>query len=98
LICAKDKSPPFVLAHLGYDVWMQETRGTEPSKFHKYLDSEVDKEYWDFSWEEMGEYDSKATIEYIKENSNYDKVAYLGMSQGAAQMLHALSQDNEWGK
>ena len=86
-ICNGDKSPLVVLARNGNDVWVGNNRGTSFSRFHKYLNPDHDLKYWDFTFEEMGLYDTKAEIDYIKEQTHRDKVSYIGMSQGSTQML-----------
>ena len=61
------KPMPLILADNGYDVWMGNSRGTEYSRGHaKGLDISS-KEFWAWSWAEMGIYDSPANIDYIKE-------------------------------
>ena len=93
-----DKSPLVVLARNGHDVWVGNSRGNSFSRLHKYLDPDYDLKYWDFSFEEMGLYDTKAEIDYIKAQTGRDKVAYIGMSQGSSQMLYALAVNNEYYK
>lgn len=53
-------------------------------------------EYWDFSWHEIGVYDVPATIDYILEQTNHLKVAFIGDSQGAAVILVTLSELPEY--
>lgn len=42
------KVPPFILADLGYDVWLGNNRGNRFSKYHTTLDP-AEPEYWRFS-------------------------------------------------
>ena len=57
-------APAFVLGRAGYDVWLNNNRGTRFSQKHiKYTIK--DKEFWDFSWEEMGVHDTPAAISYV---------------------------------
>ena len=60
---------------------------------HKYLDPDLDPEYWNFSFQEMAEYDTKAVIEFILQNNKHKKLSYIGHSQGGAIMLIALSEN-----
>jgi len=57
-------APAFVLARAGYDVWMGNNRGNRFSNTHETL-SGTSKEYWNFSWEEMGTKDTPAVIDYV---------------------------------
>ena len=93
-----DKSPIAVLSKGGFDVWVGNSRGNSYSRYHKTLNPDTDPEYWNFWFEEMGLYDTKAVIKHIKNTADQPKVAYIGGSQGAAQMFYALVFDNEWYK
>lgn len=84
-------SPAFILANEGFDVWLGGIRGCKLSRKHQWLNPELDAEkYWNFSWQEMGEYDLPAFIEYIK-RYNKNKIAYIGYSQGVVEGLYALA-------
>ena len=71
-VANKSKSAPFQLANAGYDVWVANARGCSFSMMHKYLDPEADLQYWDFCFEDIGKYDTKAIIEYIKEKNQHE--------------------------
>lgn len=74
-------APAFVAARAGYDVWLGNSRGNSFSKEHVYLSPQKnEKEYWDFDWEEMGQYDIPASLDYITELTDQSKVAYIGHS------------------
>ena len=77
-------------------MWLGNSRGNSFSKSHKYLDSKTDQEFWNFSFYEMGKYDTKAVFEYILEETQNQKIAYVGHSQGVTQMLSALWEDEDW--
>jgi hypothetical protein len=51
-------APAFVLADLGYDVWLGNTRGNKYSK--QSIDEVKSKDFWDFSFPEMITYDLPA--------------------------------------
>lgn len=59
-----EHAPAFTLANAGYDVWLGNNRGSRYANQHTKLQHNS-KEYWDFSWEEMGMYDLPAMIKRI---------------------------------
>lgn len=79
-------------------MWIPNNRGSKFCRSHKYLDPDTDREFWDFSFDEIGIHDTKAVIKYIKKHSGEDKISFIGFSQGATQVLCALIQDSEWYK
>ncbi|KAJ8737110.1 hypothetical protein PYW07_000381 [Mythimna separata] len=85
------KSLPYILSDIGYDVWMANARGNYYSRGHikMAVDSE---EFWRFSFQEMGEYDLAAVIDYIRalKNSN-ELIDFVGHSMGATALLVLLS-------
>lgn len=92
----EDKSIPFILANLGYDVWLGNSRGNKHSRNHINL-SPDQKEFWDFSFHEMGLYDLPAFFDHILSlNTSSEKLIYLGHSQGTIQVFSLLSEDQEY--
>ena len=82
---------PLILADRGYDVWMGNNRGTEYSRGHTNSSMTIDtREFWAFSYEEMGLYDDTANIKKIKDETKEDKIFYIGYSQGTIQMFYGL--------
>ena len=90
MIC-EDRSPAFIMAKLGCDVYMANTRGNAYSLGHDTLNIDS-SEFWDFSFQEMG-LDSLANLSFILEKTG-KKVQFFGHSQGATQMVAALSDIN----
>lgn len=87
-------APAFVLARLGYDVWLGNTRGSDYSQGHISLDPERDyKEFYDFSFEEIGKHDIPAMIDGVLNETQNQKLTYVGHSQGTSTMLYALHLD-----
>ncbi|XP_034129034.1 uncharacterized protein LOC117584314 isoform X3 [Drosophila guanche] len=72
----------YILYLQGYDVWMLNTRGNIYSREHtkKFISM---KEYWDFSFHEIGVKDLPPSIDFILERTNYQKIQYIGHSQGS---------------
>lgn len=87
------KSIGFVLASLGYDVWASNSRGNKYSLTHESF-STKDKEFWEFSFHEMGIYDIPANLRYIQNHTSVEKIIFVGHSQGTSQMFVALSDEN----
>lgn len=59
-------------------------RGSEPSRQHTHLDPDGrdQADYWSFSWHEMGFYDLPSSIDYILNETKFEKLNYIGFSQG----------------
>ena len=96
IVNSPDKAPAFLLAEAGYDVWLANSRGNYYSRSHKTLDPDKDKEFWDFSWYEMGKYDLPAVITKILKVTGAAKLSYIGHSQGTTQMFSALAENEAW--
>lgn len=89
VINSEQNSLAFVLANRGFDVWLSNSRGNKYSRAHATL-SPSSKEFWDFSFQEMGEFDIKANIDFILQKTGAVKLTYIGHSQGTTQMFAAL--------
>ncbi|KAL9651138.1 hypothetical protein ABK040_002855 [Willaertia magna] len=68
-------------ADQGYDVWMGNARGNLYSSKHLRFTKE-DKQYWNFSWDEMASYDLVTMVNYALKTTGQQKLAYVGHSQG----------------
>ena len=86
LINKDEDSLALQLADAGYDVWMMNSRGTIDSNEHvdphKNSVYKVKSDFWKFSWDSMAEYDVPANLKFILSRSKFDKVHYVGHSQG----------------
>ncbi|XP_058789331.1 lipase 3-like [Phymastichus coffea] len=90
VITGKNRALAFILADMGYDVWMGNARGNTYSKSHiNYTTSDL--KFWNFSWNEMAIYDLPAELSYIT-NIKKDKMIYIGHSMGTT-MFFAMSID-----
>ncbi|XP_024371740.1 triacylglycerol lipase 1 [Physcomitrium patens] len=70
----------FILADEGFDVWIANGRGTRWSHGHRRY-SKHDRRYWDWTWDELAQYDLPALFEFIM-TATGSKVFYVGHSQG----------------
>ncbi|XP_037866672.1 lipase 3 isoform X1 [Bombyx mori] len=75
------KGLAYILAEIGYDVWMGNARGNTYSRHHKSLVA-TSSEFWKFSWHEIGYYDLPAMIDYVIKETGAPKIQYIGFSQG----------------
>jgi lysosomal acid lipase/cholesteryl ester hydrolase len=90
-----DKAPAYLFADAGYDVWLPNIRGNRYSQKHQKY-TVKDKEFWDFTFEDFGVKDQEAYFNFILKHTGYEKVAFIGHSQGTAQMFAALTLQPEF--
>lgn len=85
-----NQSLGYILADHGFDVWVGNVRGTRWSHGHSSL-SEKDKEFWDWSWEEMALFDLAEMLRYVNYVTS-SKIFVVGHSQGTIMSLAAFTQ------
>ncbi|KAL2324219.1 hypothetical protein Fmac_023277 [Flemingia macrophylla] len=85
-----DQSLGFVLADHGFDVWVGNVRGTRWSHGHVSL-SEKNKQFWDWSWQELALFDVAEIVNYINSVTN-SKIFVVGHSQGTIISFAAFTQ------
>lgn len=95
IIAGPEKGIGYLLADLGYDVWMGNARGNTYSKKHVSLDPKKAK-FWDFSWHEIGIYDLPAMIDYVTNLTGQPKIFYIGHSQGTTSFYVMCSMRPEY--
>ena len=88
-------APGFILANKGYDVWLGNTRGNRHSRNNTHL-TPKDPEFWNYSWQNMSEFDIPTEINYVLNYTGYPKLAYIGHSQGTTIMMAHLSEHPEF--
>ncbi|NXX43511.1 LIPM Lipase, partial [Tricholaema leucomelas] len=80
----------FILADAGYDVWMGNSRGDTWSLKHKTL-KPCQKEFWQYSFDEIGKYDVPAELYFIMNKTGQKNVYYVGHSEASAAGFIAFS-------
>eukprot|EP00271_Cylindrocystis_brebissonii_P008025 TRINITY_DN2203_c0_g1_i4.p1 TRINITY_DN2203_c0_g1~~TRINITY_DN2203_c0_g1_i4.p1 ORF type:complete len:430 (+),score=44.20 TRINITY_DN2203_c0_g1_i4:169-1458(+) len=80
----------FVLADAGFDVWLGNARGSRWNLDHVTL-AKTDKAYWDWTFEEMAEFDLPAMLETVCENTGQPRVLVAAHSQGTLMVLTSLA-------
>lgn len=77
---------------------MGNARGTDPSQAHTSFDpnGKGQKDYWSYTWHEIGLYDISASIDHILSVTKQKKINYLGHSQGTTALMVLLSNRPEY--
>jgi predicted alpha/beta hydrolase len=97
IINGRNNSIAFILADLGYDVWLPNCRGNDYSLGHQTLDSKNDVEYWNNAYIlPISKYDLPAFITHAEKVSNSKKVIYMGHSQGSQAGLVLYGTNSTW--
>ncbi|XP_065225596.1 lipase member J-like [Planococcus citri] len=97
VINGPNKSLAYRLADEGYDVWLANARGNTFSRGHvKY--SPQQREFWDFSFHEMGIYDVPAAIDHILATTGEEQLVYIGHSLGTTVFYVMASTLPEYSK
>ena len=73
-----NESLAYILISSGFDVWCGNNRGNTYSRNHTTLDPNKDAEFWEFTFNEMAEYDDDSMINYILSYTKYEKLSYIG--------------------
>lgn len=81
----------YMLADLGYDVWMGNSRGNRYSNTHSWLNNAT-QAYWDFSWHEIGVQDLPSMIDFTLAQTGQRKLHYVGHSMGTTVYLVMISE------
>lgn len=95
VLTGRDLALAYYLSDAGYDVWMGNSRGNKHSTNHKKYSFDS-KEYWAFSWHEIGFYDLPAMLDYTLNSTKSSKLFYVGHSQGTTSLLVLLSSRPEY--
>lgn len=82
IIAGTNKGLAYILSNNCFDVWAGNHRGNHYSRRHVRLDPDTDPEYWEYSFDEHGNYDLPAMIDYVLATSKRPRLYYIGHSQG----------------
>lgn len=86
VMASPEQSLGFMLADAGYDVWLGNMRGNTYSRQHCELNPDK-TEFWNFSFDQVGEYDIPAMIAKIREVTGSEKIFYTGFSMGTTTFM-----------
>ncbi|XP_043266109.1 lipase 3-like [Colletes gigas] len=95
VLASPEKGLGYMLADQGYDVWMGNVRGNRYSRKHKQYTT-ADKNYWMFSWHEIGMFDIPAMIDHVLKETKREKILYVGHSQGSTSFFVMASERPEY--
>ncbi|XP_011705564.1 PREDICTED: lipase 1-like, partial [Wasmannia auropunctata] len=103
ILCSSDswvmfgagKDLAFSLADEGYDVWLGNIRGNSYCRSHIKM-SPRDKDFWQFSYHEVGTKDLPAMIDYILNYTKQKSLHYIGHSMGTTALFVLLSMRPEY--
>ncbi|GAA6022115.1 hypothetical protein JCM10207_000767 [Rhodosporidiobolus poonsookiae] len=90
-ITSEERSLAFWLAEHGdYQVYLGNNRGVFDMG-HSWL-KRSDPRFWDYNIKELALYDLPALVDHVRRDTGYDKIAFIGHSQGNATMFCSLAQ------
>lgn len=90
-VTSEERSLAFWLArHGGYQVFLGNNRGVFDMGHRTYKRS--DPRFWDYNIRELAIYDLPAMVDYVCKETGYDRIAYIGHSQGNGTMFISLSK------
>ncbi|GJN89599.1 hypothetical protein Rhopal_002586-T1 [Rhodotorula paludigena] len=90
-ITSEERSLAFWLAEHGdYQVYLGNNRGVFDMG-HAWL-KRSDPRFWDYNIKELALYDLPAMVDHVRRDTGYDKIAFIGHSQGNATMFCSLAQ------
>ncbi|KAM3955558.1 lipase 1-like [Aphomia sociella] len=98
IVQGPERALGYILAEAGYDVWLGNARGNYYSRENLVLnpDDRRNLAFWRFSWDEIGNIDLPAYIDYILELTGQSKLHYIGHSQGCTSFFVLTSLRPEY--
>ncbi|WVO15157.1 hypothetical protein L204_102801 [Cryptococcus depauperatus] len=89
-VTSEDRSLAFWLAKKGkYQVYLGNTRGVFNMGHRRF--GRNDPRFWDWTIRELAMYDLPALVEHVCRETGYDKIAFIGHSQGNGLAFISLS-------
>lgn len=82
----------YLIADACYDLWVGNQRGNYYARRHLKYNPDEDVEFWNFSVDEIGLYDIPASIDYVLNYTNVQKLNYVGYSQGSGTFFITCSE------
>lgn len=95
LVTGPEQALAYILADAGYDVWLGNARGNTNSRAHVSMSPES-KDFWGFSWHEIGIFDLPAMIDYVTAVTGQSAIQYAGHSQGTTSFFIMTSLRPEY--
>eukprot|EP00823_Brevimastigomonas_motovehiculus_P007024 TRINITY_DN6045_c0_g1_i1.p1 TRINITY_DN6045_c0_g1~~TRINITY_DN6045_c0_g1_i1.p1 ORF type:complete len:395 (-),score=99.02 TRINITY_DN6045_c0_g1_i1:438-1622(-) len=78
------QSLAYLLSNAGFDIWLGNVRGNR-------YGMPPNNTAWNFSWDEMALIDVPTMIDYVRQRTGFDKISYIGHSQGGLVGFTGLS-------
>lgn len=94
LMTGKKSALAYLLADNNYDVWLGNSRGNRHASVN-YRTANMNN-LWDFSFNEIGQYDLAVMIDYVLAYTRQPKLFYVGHSQGTTTLMVLLSTRPEY--
>ena len=95
LVNTEDKSLAISLWQMGYDVWLPNSRGNTFSRNHTKLKPFLNKQFWNFTFDDMATFDVVANIRYALNVSAKATLSFVGWSQGSTEMFIAAQDKHK---
>lgn len=77
-------------------MWLPNSRGNKYSRKHIKLKPYLDKQYWSFSFHEIGIYDYPAIIDFVLNKTNSRQLFHVGHSQGTTAFYVMASEKPQY--
>ncbi|XP_014364550.2 lipase 3 [Papilio machaon] len=95
LLMGPERSLAFILADLGYEVWLGNTRGSKYGRYHASK-HEAQPDFWQFSNDEIALHDMPAMIDHALKTSQQKTLQYIGVSLGTTAIFALMASRPEY--